>query len=153
MKKKLKSLCPSDATPCSPSSIVEFIRRYNRWRRGDESLTMESPKAIGDALDAVCSTLDQHANEIQGWQNKWECAVEMAAQAEAKLAIVMDVNARLNDYVRVGGMICEPTTGGDYWELGRSEVAYCIDGQGDTLIECLMSVSRDVWHEVSPANV
>lgn len=43
---------------------------------------MESPKAIGDALDAVCDTLDQHANEIQGWQNKWECAVEMAARAE-----------------------------------------------------------------------
>ncbi len=42
-----------DETPCSPSSIVEFIRRYNRWRRGDESLTMESPKAIGDALDAT----------------------------------------------------------------------------------------------------
>lgn len=77
----------------------------------------------------------------------------MAAQAEAELALIKNVSARLNDYVRAGGMICEPTTVGDYWELGRNlGPCYCIDGQGDTLIECLLSVSRDVWHDVSSEN-
>ena len=77
----------------------------------------------------------------------------MAAQAEAKLTLIMDVSARLNDYVRAGGMICEPTSVGECWELGRNlGPCYCIDGQGDTLVECLLSVSRDVWHEVSSEN-
>ncbi|MEI7912006.1 MAG: hypothetical protein WCK77_20430, partial [Verrucomicrobiota bacterium] len=58
----MKTICTHTypaAPTCSRSSIVDFIRRYNRWRRGDESLTMESPKAIGDALDAVCDIVER----------------------------------------------------------------------------------------------
>lgn len=31
----------------------------------------------------------------RGWQNKWECAVEMAAQAEAKLAVIENMAVEL----------------------------------------------------------
>jgi len=48
----------SDATDYSPYSCVEFLRRYNRWRRGDETLAMEDPKAIGNALDAICDLVE-----------------------------------------------------------------------------------------------
>ena len=57
--------------------MVDFIRRYNRWRRGDESLTMESPKSIGEALDAVCDrveTLERWVEE--GKRNGVRCAEE-----------------------------------------------------------------------------
>ena len=108
----MKTICTHTypaAPTCSRSSIVDFIRRYNRWRRGDESLTMESPKAIGDALDAVCDTLDEHANEIQGWQNKWECAVEMAARAELERDELRTALIRLHDAVTNRMTADEPT--------------------------------------------
>ncbi len=69
--------------PCTPSDafkMVEFIRRYNRWRRGDESLEMESPKAIGDALDAVCSFIETLEREQDEWVAK---AVELCAERES----------------------------------------------------------------------
>ena len=69
-----------------PNQVVEFLRRYNKWRRGDETLTMEDPAMIGNALDEACDTIDRLTAEIVGWNNKWQCAVEMAALAEAKLA-------------------------------------------------------------------
>lgn len=61
----------------SSSSIVDFIRRYNRWRRGDQSLTMESPKAIGEALDAVCDRIETLERWVE--EGKWNgarCAEE-----------------------------------------------------------------------------
>ena len=65
------------AVPCSPSSIVEFVRRYNRWRRGDESLTMESPEAIGEALDAVCDRIETLERWVEeGKVNGARCAEE-----------------------------------------------------------------------------
>lgn len=46
-------------------------------------------KAMPDLLsflrpDDIDDMRTRHANEIQGWQNKWECAVEMAALAEVE---------------------------------------------------------------------
>lgn len=65
------------APTCSPSSIVALVRRYNRWRRGDESLEMENPKAIGEALDAICDrveTLERWVKE--GKENGHRIAVQ-----------------------------------------------------------------------------
>jgi len=55
---KIREAGLSDATDCSPYSCVEFLRRYNRWRRGGETLAMEDPKAIGNALDAICDLVE-----------------------------------------------------------------------------------------------
>ena len=49
----------------NPNQLVEFIRRYNRWRRGDESLTMENPAMIGNALDAASDTIENQERMIQ----------------------------------------------------------------------------------------
>ena len=46
------------------TEIVEFLARYNRWRRGDESLAMESPRNIGDALDSAGDRLVAQSREI-----------------------------------------------------------------------------------------
>jgi hypothetical protein len=123
-------------------TTIETLTKYNEWRRGG-GVPQPCPAIIGNAIESAIS-------DLQGWEKKWECAVEMAAQAEAKLALVMDVTTRLNDYVRAGGMIFEPTDSWPDWEMGRGMAdAYRIDGSGETFMECLMSVSRDVWRDVS----
>jgi hypothetical protein len=38
---------------------VALVRRHNRWRRGDESIKMENPKAISEALDAICDIVER----------------------------------------------------------------------------------------------
>jgi len=40
-------------------TLVEEIRRFNRWRRGDESEEMPDPKLIGEALDELCDVVEK----------------------------------------------------------------------------------------------
>lgn len=35
----------------SEHEVADFLRRYNRWRKGDESLEMPHPERISEALD------------------------------------------------------------------------------------------------------
>jgi len=60
------------APSCSPSLTVALVRRYNRWRRGDESLEMERPKVIGETLDAICN----HAEKLERELSKAITAIE-----------------------------------------------------------------------------
>ena len=52
---------PLAAPSGAASDSIALVRRYNRWRRGDESLEMEHPKVIGEALDAICA----HAEKLE----------------------------------------------------------------------------------------
>lgn len=85
-------------------SPVQIIRRHNKWRRSDESLAMESPKAIGEALDSVCDAMDHHADEIMGWRDKWQCAVDMAARAQVDRDAYRIVVGELIAAIRVNAM-------------------------------------------------
>ena len=40
-------------------ALVSEVRRYNAWRRGDESQEMPEPKRIGEALDALCDRVEE----------------------------------------------------------------------------------------------
>ena len=52
----------------------------------------------------------------------------------------------LEAYLQKGGMIDPPTQEDKCWQLGRNlGHAYCIDGQGETLRECVESVN---WGDV-----
>ena len=77
---------PSDATPCSPSSIVDFIRRHNRWRRGDESLAMEDPKAIGNALEAICDRVEELEDKYRMHHAEAEKLTEVIRAATVLIA-------------------------------------------------------------------
>jgi hypothetical protein len=71
---------------------IQVLRDYNLWRRGNEDMEQPDPREIGEAIDDVLMAIGDmeeeaklHRGAITGWQNKWECAVDMAAKAEAEL--------------------------------------------------------------------
>lgn len=42
---------------------LELLQRHNRWRRGDDSVEMADPRAIGLAIDEACRVLAEHIHE------------------------------------------------------------------------------------------
>jgi hypothetical protein len=70
---------------------IQVLRDYNLWRRGNEDMDQPDPREIGEAIDDVLMAIGDmeeeaklHRGAITGWQNKWECAVDMAAKAKAE---------------------------------------------------------------------
>ena len=80
------------------NDTIEYLRKYNEWRRGAET-EQPDPNELGEQIDAAIAGLtmleetaklaatlkeerDEAQHEIEGWHNKWECAVDMAAKAE-----------------------------------------------------------------------
>ncbi len=49
----------------------ERLRRYNRWRRGDNRLKQPDPKALGELIDGVADRLEvlerEHAEFFERW--------------------------------------------------------------------------------------
>jgi hypothetical protein len=41
------------------SETVAFLRAFNRWRRGDETLEQPCPQKIGEAIDAACDEIER----------------------------------------------------------------------------------------------
>lgn len=39
------------------TELADFLERYNRWRRGDDTMPMPSPREIGDAIDKTVEIL------------------------------------------------------------------------------------------------
>jgi len=70
---------------------IQVLRDYNLWRRGDDAMEQPDPHTVGEAIDDVLMAIGDmeeeaklHRGAITGWQNKWECAVDMAAKAKAE---------------------------------------------------------------------
>jgi chromosome segregation ATPase len=70
---------------------IQVLRDYNLWRRGNDEMEQPDPHTIGEAIDDVLMAIGDmeekaklHRGAITGWQNKWECAVGMAAKAKAE---------------------------------------------------------------------
>jgi hypothetical protein len=70
---------------------IQVLRDFTLWRRGNEEMEQPDPHTIGEAIDDVLMAIGDmeeeaklHRGAITGWQNKWECAVDMAAKAKAE---------------------------------------------------------------------
>ena len=52
----------------------ERLRKYNRWRRGDNRLKMPDPKALGELIDGVADRLEvlerEHAEFFERWHGE-----------------------------------------------------------------------------------
>jgi hypothetical protein len=47
----------------SASETVNFLRTFNRWRRGDITLEQPSPQEIGEMIDAACNEIERLARQ------------------------------------------------------------------------------------------
>lgn len=48
-----------------PTEAIAFVRYYNAWRRGDDSVPMPHPEDIGRALDALCHHAERLKRELE----------------------------------------------------------------------------------------
>jgi hypothetical protein len=71
---------------------IQVLRDYNLWRRGNDETEQPDPWRIGEAIDDVLMAIDEmkqeaelHRGAIKGWQNKWECVVELLDKAKVDL--------------------------------------------------------------------
>jgi chromosome segregation ATPase len=70
---------------------IQVLRDYNLWRKGNEEMEQPDPHTIGEAIDDVIMAISDMEMEaelyrgtINGWEDKWKCAVELAAKAKAE---------------------------------------------------------------------
>jgi hypothetical protein len=42
---------------------VAFLRTFNRWRRGDETLEQPCPEVVGEAINAACDQIERLERE------------------------------------------------------------------------------------------
>jgi hypothetical protein len=84
------------------SQNVNFLRTFNRWRRGDETLEQPSPRVVGEMIDAACDEIEQltqQRDEARGWA---EAAWAKADRAEKMLRIAAaKADEARGDYERV----------------------------------------------------
>ena len=73
------------------SQTVNFLRTFNRWRRGDGTLEQPSPLLVGEMIDAACKEIEQlkvERDQARGWAEaawaKSDRAEKMLRTAAAK---------------------------------------------------------------------
>jgi len=47
------------------------LRKYNKWRRGDERVKQPNPKELGELLDSVADRLEVLEREHQEFYDNW----------------------------------------------------------------------------------
>jgi hypothetical protein len=46
-------------------TIIDNLRSYNKWRRGDETIDMPNPHSIGIWIDKICDESERLAIELE----------------------------------------------------------------------------------------
>ena len=69
---------------------LEMMDENRTIKRERDEAREELKKLTGTHLSVALSERDDALNQIQGWENKWKTAVEMAAIAENKVSNLED---------------------------------------------------------------
>jgi hypothetical protein len=69
-----------------PQQAIETLRRFNQWRRGDESIEQPDPTEIGVAIDNAINLIKQR-----------DMLAEALRNAEPHMRHNLNCNARLTD--------------------------------------------------------
>ena len=69
---------------------LEMMDENRTIKRERDEAREELKKLTGTHLSVALSERDDALNQIQGWENKWKAAVEMAAIAENKVSNLED---------------------------------------------------------------
>ena len=46
-------------------TVIDNLRSYNKWRRGDEAVDMPNPTNIGIWIDEICDEAERMEAELQ----------------------------------------------------------------------------------------
>ena len=102
---------------------------WEAWQAAREQVT-EQRDGLQKIIDEQCRVSsvcrkyreqrDRLAGEIVGWRNKWECAVEMAAQAEVKRDRLIESMTRIKNIYENPGKWCIPSSSDMYDEAIES---------------------------------
>lgn len=64
----------------------EQLRKYNRWRRGDERLKAPNPKELGELIDGVADRLEvlerEHTEFFERWHDERRKCEKLAHDVE-----------------------------------------------------------------------
>ena len=64
----------------------EQLRKYNRWRRGDERMKMPDPKELGELIDGVADRLEvlerEHTEFFDPWHDERRKREKLAHDVE-----------------------------------------------------------------------
>lgn len=106
-----------------PVHLSEQLRKYNKWRRGDNRLKAPDPESLGELIDSAADRLDvlerEHTLFFDNWheerrrREKLLCAVQHCYEM---LLAELDKNAALfqaEDILR-GAMADQKHDQGDY---------------------------------------
>lgn len=44
-------------------TLVEKLKNYNRWRRGDETIPQPSPKEVGEMIDQAVEAIESYLKQ------------------------------------------------------------------------------------------
>ncbi len=75
---------------------AKFARKLERER--DEALSQIVQAEC--RAERFCQERDEARNDIVGWENKWKCAVDMAARASIERDDALNKIKELNDILR-----------------------------------------------------
>ena len=64
------------------NETVNFLRTFNRWRRGDTSLEQPSPRVIGQMIDDACAQIERLEGEVESLRDAL-CSYKCADKASA----------------------------------------------------------------------
>lgn len=48
------------------NQTVVFLRAFNRWRRGDDSMSQPCPRVVGQEIDRACDMIERMEEDIEG---------------------------------------------------------------------------------------
>lgn len=48
-----------------PSAVACVLEQHNRWRRGDDTVIMEAPSILGEAIDEAVRLIKQQLGELK----------------------------------------------------------------------------------------
>ena len=46
--------------------LIEKLRKYNAWRRGDETIPQPAPKEVGEIIDQAIEALEGYLKHMEG---------------------------------------------------------------------------------------
>ena len=74
-----------------PKEIALYLRTYNKWRRGDESLEQPNPTELGIMIEQACRVLegcDETKRNLEECRSALKMITELPASTANNIAVI-----------------------------------------------------------------